>query len=548
VVQAPEVGLPRTVLKPLVRSYQTDYGNGDTLSGRINFDPFLLVRQFPRARTLPIRPGSECQLPPNEAVTLGALAKKLHVYLDTISPKDKNGKRAHPTLVREALRDERRGKRPEWLRAEAVPAMVQILMAEDVPLRLVLVDMLADIDAKPATVALAQRAVFDLSPLVREAALAALRSRPRADSRPVLVAALRYPWPPPADHAAEALVTLEDKDAAPLLVALLGKPDPAEPFSTGKKGTAVRHLVRINHVANCLLCHVPAVSSEDPVVGVDPQAQLPRGAGNKATPGGGWGGSQPQSPAQSLLIRADVQFLRQDFSVSFPAGVPGVAMDIVRFDYLLCTRPLTRSEYKTWKQQPPPDPTAYPQRDATLFALRALTGKDAGPTTDAWRQLFPNADDEAEGARLSEALLKAAPAQRGMLLVRWRDAKEERYTAGLARAVPLLPAALQARAREMLVERLARLPADQLRDRLQDDDVELRHAAALACARKADKELVPDLIGLLLAPEPEVAAGAHHSLQRLTGKDFGPKADAGPEECGAAAAEWQAWWRRQATP
>ena len=121
-------------------------------------------------------------------------------------------------------------------------------------------------------------------------------------------------------------------------------------------------------------------------------------------------------------------------------------------------------------------------------------------------------------------------------------------TDGLAHAIPRLEGKLQGRVREALAGRLERLPADRLRACLQDADDELRRAAALACVRKADKELVPDLIGLLLASEPDVTAGAHQALQRLTGKDFGPAADAGPEERGAAAAEWQAWWRGQPAP
>jgi hypothetical protein len=376
---------------------------------------------------------------------------------------------------------------------------------------------------------------------VRQAALEALRDRPPALYRPVLVDALRYPWPPAAEHAAAALVALEDRDAAPLLVAQLGKPDPAAPYTAGKSGTGVRQLVRINHVANCLLCHVPAINSGDPVVGVDPFATLPRGGG-----GGGWGGPPRPSVSQPLLIRADVQFLRQDFSVAFPVGLPGVAVQGVRFDFLVRARLLTRAELAAWKQQPPPDPTAYPQRDATLFALRALTGQDVGPTTEAWLALFPQA--EAEGMRMSTALLRATPEQREQLLIRYRDAKDDGTTAALACAVARLEGKVQERAREALAARLARLPADQLRALLEDEDIELRHAAGLACIRKADQELVPDLIGLLVAGEPDVAAGARDNLLRLTGKDFGPGPDAGQEERAAAAAEWQAWWRQQAAP
>jgi HEAT repeat protein len=359
--------------------------------------------------------------------------------------------------------------------------MVQILMAEDTPLRLLLVDMLTEIDAKPATVALAQRAVFDLSPDVRRLATAALRDRPRADARPVLVNALRYPWPAAADHAAEALVALEDREAAPLLVALLDKPDPAAPTASGKGGASVREVVRVNHRANCLLCHAPSAGGEGSVLGPDPSVNIPRGGG------GGW--SSGPSVFQPLLVR-----------------------------------------------------------EATLFALRALTGRDAGPSADAWRQLFPHADAEAEGARLSAALLKAPPEQREPLLARYRDAKDDRYTEGLAHAIPHLGGQLQAKAREALVARLARLPADLLRARLQEEDDELRRAAALACVRRADRESVPDLIGLLLDADPEVAEGARKVLRKLSGEDFGPRAGAGPEERVTAASDWQAWWHRQATP
>jgi HEAT repeat protein len=246
-----------------------------------------------------------------------------------------------------------------------------------------------------------------------------------------------------------------------------------------------------------------------------------------------------------LLIRADVQFLRQDFSVTLPVELPGPAAQGFRFDYVVATRPLKPAEVKAWKQKPTPDPTAYPQREATLFALRALTGKDVGATTEAWRELFPNTDDETEGARFSAALLAAAPDQRLLLLARYRDAKDDRNTEGLACAIPHLPETLQAKAREALVERLSRLPVESLRTRLQDDDGELRHAAALACVKKADSEMVPELITLLLDPEPRIAEGAHRVLERLTDEDFGPAAGADQEESVAAAAKWQEWWRAQ---
>ena len=89
-------------------------------------------------------------------------------------------------------------------------------------------DLLAAIPGKAATLALAQRAVFDLSAAVREGAVAALQRRPRDEARAVFLSSLRHPWAPAADHAAEALVALTDHEAVPRLIRLLDQPDPAE--------------------------------------------------------------------------------------------------------------------------------------------------------------------------------------------------------------------------------------------------------------------------------------------------------------------------------
>jgi hypothetical protein len=253
---APEFGLKPAVRDALVESYKTSYQSNAALGHKPSFDPSILLSRVPGARQLPLRGFPVCQLTQDSATTLGVLSRALHAYLDGLAPKDANGKRGDPGQVRAALRLERRGKPPAWLRPEALPAMVQILMAEDVPLRLILVDMMADIPGTAAGVRVAQRAVFDLSPEVRQAAIDALRQRPAGEARRTLVNALRYPWPAAADHAAEALAAMGDRDAAPLLVALLDQPDPAAPYAT-KSGASVNELVRVNHVQNCLLCHVP---------------------------------------------------------------------------------------------------------------------------------------------------------------------------------------------------------------------------------------------------------------------------------------------------
>src|SRR5262249_4507118 len=152
-----------------------------------------LLRRRPDLGMLPVRSGSACRLSNKSASTLQTLSQKLHAYLDAAAPRDLFGNRLQPTLLHEALGREKRGARPEWLRPEAIPALQPLLMHEDQPVRLMLVELLADIPGSAATVVLAQRAVFDLSPEVREAAVRALAGRRPEDYRPMFLYGLRYP-------------------------------------------------------------------------------------------------------------------------------------------------------------------------------------------------------------------------------------------------------------------------------------------------------------------------------------------------------------------
>ena len=302
------------------------------------------------------------------------------------------------------------------------------------------------------------------------------------------------------------------------------------------------------------MCHVPAVG-RNPVTDVDPFARRPSQTYEVGYHGPSIPGSSGGVWANKVLIRADVQFLRQDFSVTFPAGGSFSSAGGLRFDFLVRTRPLKPAEVREWQNRSdtptyqqreatlPAAPT-YPQREAALYALRAVTGQDAGPTTEAWRDLYPHAQAEAEGLRLGAALRAAPPDQREQLLARYRDAKEDRYTEGLAHAIPHVTAKFQEKVRAALIERLARLPPDELRSHLEGDG-ELRLAAARACARTADTGMVPDLIGLLTNADAEVGEAAHQALRRLTGEDFGPPAGAPEQERDAAAAKWEAWYRQR---
>jgi len=202
---------------------------------------------------LPLLRGVDCQIGKEAAESLTALSRRLRIVLNTAVDATGVDPRVKVETVRNLV------QREEWRQSDAVPTLTQLLCAEDKPVRLLMVELLDQIPGKEATLALAQRAVFDLSPEVREAAVKSLKPRPdQNEARTVFLQGLRYPWAPAADHAAEALVNLEDVQAVPELVRLLDKSSPNSPAR--KEGDAdrwpvVREMVGVNHLSNCVTCH-----------------------------------------------------------------------------------------------------------------------------------------------------------------------------------------------------------------------------------------------------------------------------------------------------
>jgi hypothetical protein len=199
-----------------------------------------------------------------------------------------------------------------------------MLQVEAADVRMLLVDLARESEGKAATEALARRAVFDLAPEVRGAAIEALKKRSRAEARPVLLAGLRHPWAPAAEHAADALVELTDRDAVPALEKQRDLPDPSLPYREGGKWY-VRELVKVNHLRNCLLCHAPSFNARDPVRGfipvpgeAIPEVYYARGRGS--------------------FVRADVTYFKQDFSLMHDVADHGAWPQMQRFDYLVRKR------------------------------------------------------------------------------------------------------------------------------------------------------------------------------------------------------------------
>jgi hypothetical protein len=173
-----------------------------------------------------------------------------------------------------------------------------------------------------------------------------------------------------------------------------------------------------------------------------------------------------------------------------------------------------------------------------------LVGQKLPPLTAA-AAAAPAAGTETEAARLGDELVKAPAGKQEEVLARLRDGKGALYTDTLAQAVGKLEGSAKAKARDALADRLARMTSKTLGDKLLDDDLEVRRAAALACAMKEDRKQVPRLIELLADPEPPVARAAHAALKTLTEQDLGPDADASRADIAHAIATWKEWWKRQ---
>jgi hypothetical protein len=371
----------------------------------------LLGQLQPELALLPWRLGSECHLAREPAEKLQTLSRALRDLLAEATPAGDT--QPDPEVLRQRLLEEPsepgradprllavgRRRRPaaapeHWVDAAAIPALQQLLMADRTATREVLVDVLRKIPGSSAARALARLAVFDLAPEVRDRAILALRDRPAEGYQSSLLEGLRYPWPPAADHAAEALVALEDRAAIPYLIELLDRSDPQGTMTVplyGEPVAVVPTVIKVNHLKNCLLCHdVSSSRTTDLVRGRVPFTGYPVPSGRTY-----YADSQP-----GLYVRAELTYLRQDFSVTQPVEGADPWPTQQRYDYLVYARPVMATPatvptaHRPHKPKKPhlktetdPAPTpSYPQRESVLFALRGLTGKDLGTSSRPWRE------------------------------------------------------------------------------------------------------------------------------------------------------------------
>jgi hypothetical protein len=265
-------------------------------------------------------------------------------------------------------------RQTQWQLAETVSTWLQITEASSHLVRLELIKMLASINGREGTAALVNRAMFDLSAPVRLAAIEALKSRqiPSAQQQHLL-RGLRYPWEVVADNSANAIIALRLRELLPQLTHLAEQPNPDEPFLDADGNWRRTELVRVNHFRNCVLCHAVSTSSGDPIRGFIPEPGKPLPTGYYDSHNGDF-------------VRADVTYLRQDFSLMQPVPNAQPWPELQRFDYFLRTRFLTSDERRDANSRESDvngGSSSYPQRDAVLRAIKSLTTEPVEPSAES---------------------------------------------------------------------------------------------------------------------------------------------------------------------
>src|SRR5262249_43574470 len=87
------------------------------------------------------------------------------------------------------------------------------------------------------------------------------------------------------------------------------------------------------------------------------------------------------SGTDGTFVRADITYLKQDFSVSLPVGKSGVGQ---RFDFLVRERVALPSDILECSIRQEAGPSE--QHKAMFFALRELTDRDLGHRVPDWKE------------------------------------------------------------------------------------------------------------------------------------------------------------------
>jgi hypothetical protein len=266
-----------------------------------------------------------------------------------------------------------------------IAALTQMLAPESAEMRAGFVKYLTAVSHVESTRALAKLAIFSSEDEVRGAAIDALKVRREKDYTDILVKGLRYPFPAVAKRAADAIARTGRTDLVGELVTVLEEDDPRMPTEGKNKKLTVREMVKVNHHRNCMMCHAPGTSGVAQASGI--AVEVPVQGQALPTTAQGYQSSQP-SP--DLMVRIDVTYLRQDFSVMLSVADAHPWPELQRFDFMVRERTVTAEEAAMYRDKLTPKEAGVlsPYHKAALAALRELTGKDTAPTAAAWRKML----------------------------------------------------------------------------------------------------------------------------------------------------------------
>jgi hypothetical protein len=314
-------------------------------------------------RGMPVIQEDECQLRPIQAEHLSKTSKSLRGVLSQFNQDYAQVGFDRQNIVRKlgTTTDADSG------------LLLQMLQCESRVNRLLLIEQMSRLSGPAAAKALAHRAVFELEADLRADAVQRLKLQVTPEARQFLLNALRYPITTFADNAAVALAALKDAKSVPALVALLDAPDPTRPTIDSAGDHVVPEIVRVNHARNCQLCHAPSFDRTDPARVRVPDVK------------------QPLPPSFSIayyedtrpgpIVRADVTYLRQDFSLTLPVQNPGPWPNAQRYDFFVRPRPAL-----DWELAQKDAGIEFPHRYLVLRTLRRITDRDFGTESDAWRK------------------------------------------------------------------------------------------------------------------------------------------------------------------
>jgi hypothetical protein len=347
---------------------------------KINFlnrnqpDHFLevLLENRPDLAGLPFVMGDACRLDKKRGESFRAAVLQVRVFLQ-----------GNLSLLNTATLFGKISTRTEKHKEEFIRAVMQMSPPDLSGNPMPLISHLAQFREKEATRAFARMALYSEENHIRQAALKVLEKRDRSEFVDQLLQGLNYPWPEVAKNAAAAMAHLKTTDLIPELIQALDQPDPRLPVLKNLNGmqvSVVREVVRINHHRNCLLCHPPGNTS-DVKVGEVLTGAVPN-------PGESLSPTFYESRSPDILVRADVTYLRPDFSRMQKVAHAAPWPETQRFDFLVRTRILSEAEAKSFKAEFARREKPSPYRQAALTALRALTGRDAEPTAEAWRKVL----------------------------------------------------------------------------------------------------------------------------------------------------------------